>query len=81
MVLSWAKFRLNNNEFPNKPSNLAGNLFRPFINRLQNKYIDEIAKNWLVDHVVKDVMTSFKNLIKEILDSSKKAGEMMQKYV
>ena len=76
-----AKFRMSNRNPPTKPSNFVSNIFRPFINFLQNNSISGNLKEVLSSVIVQTVMKNFENLLVQILKSTEKSESLMNKYV
>lgn len=64
-----------------RPSNFIANIFKPLQNFIILNLLNEKATETLKKEVLDKVFDSFHNLVREILNSTIKSQELMNKFV
>lgn len=64
-----------------KPSNFIANIFKPLQNFIILNLLNEKASEMLKKEVLDKVFESFRSLVQEILNSTIKSQELMNKFV
>lgn len=74
------RFRGENPGQPEKPSHLSNLLFKPLFSYIQNNHIESLANEYLKKEIFEKVISQYKEVSRDILDSAKKS-ESLQKFV